>query len=212
MAWGHEGREPGRRAPATPTPQRAEVNRWDPLPLGGARRRELAGQATRAALLPPHARHAVSVGAGVEAFGVTRRSGAQARSGVAETGASDDGEVRCPRPREAAPVPDQRGGRPAWPVAMAPGAAGRAPDPPGSWRAGLRRPGVCRATGPMRGTTMRTGRAAPARTGTSPCPLGVSRAWSLPARSSRARPAPWPQSPGFGWSPWAPRRWESAPP
>jgi Domain of unknown function (DUF4277) len=81
------------------------------LPLLGARLRELALPETLDALVPPHARHAGTVGACVAAVVWMRLTGEQAVSRVADTLAGDDREGICHRPLAAAPVHDHRVGR-----------------------------------------------------------------------------------------------------
>jgi hypothetical protein len=66
-----------------------------------------------AALMPPHQRHAGTVGACGEAVVLTLRTGEPAVSRGAERWAGDDVAVRCQRPVDAAQVPDHRWGR-AW--------------------------------------------------------------------------------------------------
>jgi hypothetical protein len=100
-----------RRSPAPPAPAGSDGNRLAHLPLVGARRRELTVQDPLAALIPPHERHAVTVGACRAALVLTSLPGAQAVSRGADTGAGDDRELMCPRPLEAAPCHAHRGGR-----------------------------------------------------------------------------------------------------
>jgi transposase len=97
--------------PATPTPEVVDVKRLDHLPLVGAMRRDLAITDTLEALIPPHERHAVTVGECIEALVRTILTGEQALSRVAEPLAGDDLEVICPRPMEAGPFHDNRLGR-----------------------------------------------------------------------------------------------------
>jgi hypothetical protein len=99
------------RSPATPTPEFIDVKRLDHLPLVGAMLRELAVQDTREALIPPHERHAVTVGECVEALVLTILPGEHAVSRVADTLASYDLAVIFQRPLEAAPFHDNRLGR-----------------------------------------------------------------------------------------------------
>jgi Domain of unknown function (DUF4277) len=54
------------RPPTFPTPEGIDVKRLDHLPLVGAMLRELAVKETLDALIPPHERHAVTVGECVE--------------------------------------------------------------------------------------------------------------------------------------------------
>jgi Domain of unknown function (DUF4277) len=83
----------------------------DHLPLVGAMLREVAVQERLDASIPPHQRHAVTVGECVEALVLTMLTGAQALSRVAETLAGDDLAVICQRPMDAAHVHDNRLGR-----------------------------------------------------------------------------------------------------
>ena len=99
------------RAPATPTPESADVKRLDHLPLVGAMLRELAVHETLDALMPPHERNAVTVGECVEALVLTILTGEHALSRVAETLASYDLEVIFQRPIDAAHFHDNRLGR-----------------------------------------------------------------------------------------------------
>jgi hypothetical protein len=73
METGHEGQEEPRQPPPV-----VDVKRVDHRPLGGARLRELAVQETLEALIPPHERHAVTVGECVEALGLTILTGEHA--------------------------------------------------------------------------------------------------------------------------------------
>jgi transposase len=83
-------------------------------------RRELAVHETLDALMPPHERHAVTVGECVEAFVLTLLPGEHALSRVAETLASYALEVIFQRPIDAAHVHDHRLGR-AWDALWATG-------------------------------------------------------------------------------------------
>ena len=94
-----------------PTPVVVDVTRLAPLPRVGAMRRELAVKDTRDALIPPHERHAVTVGECLEALGLPLLTGEHARSRVAQTVAGADLAGIVPRPMEAAPGPDTRVGR-----------------------------------------------------------------------------------------------------
>jgi transposase len=73
--------------------------------------RELAVKDTRDALMPPHERHAVTVGECVEALVLTILTGEHALSRVADTLASDDLEVIFQRMLDAAHFHDNRLGR-----------------------------------------------------------------------------------------------------
>jgi hypothetical protein len=64
---GDDGQEQRMPPPTLPTPEVVEVKRVDHLPRVGAMLRALDVQETRAALLPPHARPEVTVGACVAA-------------------------------------------------------------------------------------------------------------------------------------------------
>jgi len=77
----------------------------------GALVRALAVKDAWEALIPPHERHEVTVGAGIAALVLTLRTGEQAWSRVADTVAGYDLEVMCQRPMAAAHVHDHRGGR-----------------------------------------------------------------------------------------------------
>jgi Domain of unknown function (DUF4277) len=94
-----------------PTPAVMDVTRVEHLPLVGAMLRELAITDTLDALIPPHERHAVTVGECVEALVLTILTGEQALSRVAETLAGYDLEVIFQRPMAAAHVHDHRLGR-----------------------------------------------------------------------------------------------------
>src|SRR5262249_347383 len=94
-----------------PTPGVVDVTRLAPLPRVGAMRRELAVKDTRDALIPPHERHAVTVGECLEALDLPLLTGEHARSRVAQTVAGADLAGIVPRPMEAAPGPDTRVGR-----------------------------------------------------------------------------------------------------
>jgi len=71
----YDGEEERMKAPVTSTPEIMDVTRVDHLPLVGAMRRELAVKDTLEALIAPHARHAVTVGEGIEALVLTILTG-----------------------------------------------------------------------------------------------------------------------------------------
>ena len=100
-----------RPSPAPPTPAGVDVTRVAHRPRVGTRRRELTVTGTRDARLPPHERHAVTVGEGVEALVFTLLPGEQAWSRVAETLSGDDVAGIVQRPMDAAPFHDHRWGR-----------------------------------------------------------------------------------------------------
>jgi hypothetical protein len=93
------------------TPEVVDVTRVDHLPLVGAMLRELAVKERLDAFIPPHERHAVTVGECVEALGLTILPGEHALSRVAETLAGYDLEVIFQRPMDAAHFHDNRLGR-----------------------------------------------------------------------------------------------------
>jgi Domain of unknown function (DUF4277) len=98
--------------PLTPLPPEVvDGNRLDHLPLVGAMLRELAVKETLEALIPPHERHAVTVGECVEALVRTLLTGEHALSRVAETLAGYDWKVLFQRPMGAAHFHDKRLGR-----------------------------------------------------------------------------------------------------
>jgi hypothetical protein len=99
------------QSPATPNPPVVDVKRLDHLPLVGTIRRELTVKDTREALIPPHERHAVTVGECVEVLVFTILTGEHALSRVAETWSGDAMEVIFQRPLDAAHVHDHRVGR-----------------------------------------------------------------------------------------------------
>jgi transposase len=99
------------KAPVTSTPEIVDVKRLDHLPLVGAMRRELAVKDTLDALIPPHERHAVTVGECIEARVLTIRTGEHALSRVADTLAGDDLAVIFQHPLEASHFHDNRLGR-----------------------------------------------------------------------------------------------------
>jgi Domain of unknown function (DUF4277) len=99
------------RSPAISDPAVVDGTRLDHLPLVGAMLRELAVKETLDALIPPHERHAVTVGECIEALVLVMLTGAHALSRVAETWAGDDLGVSCQRPMAAAPCHDNRSGR-----------------------------------------------------------------------------------------------------
>lgn len=99
------------RSRVIPNPEIVEVKRLDHLPLVGAMLRELAVKDTLDALIPPHERHAVTVGECVEALVLTILTGEHALSRVADTLASDDLEVIFQRMLDAAHFHDNRLGR-----------------------------------------------------------------------------------------------------
>ena len=99
------------KAPVTSTPEIVDVQRLDHLALVGAMRRELAVKDTLDALIPPHERHAVTVGECIAALVRTIRTGEHAVSGGADTLAGDDLEVIFQPPLEASPFHDHRWGR-----------------------------------------------------------------------------------------------------
>jgi transposase len=99
------------RPPTFPTPEVVEVKRVDHLPLVGAMLRELAVKETLDALIPPHKRHAVTVGECVEALVLMMLTGEHALSRVAETLAGDDMAVIFQGPMDATHVQDHRVGR-----------------------------------------------------------------------------------------------------
>jgi hypothetical protein len=66
------------KAPVTSTPEIVDVKRLDHLPLVGAMLRELAVKDTLDALIPPHERHAVTVGECIEALVLTILTGEHA--------------------------------------------------------------------------------------------------------------------------------------
>ena len=94
-----------------PTPEMVEVKRGEHLPVVGAMLRELAGQETLEAFIPPHQRHAVTVGEGMAALVLTLLTGEPARSRVAETLAGYEVEGIFQRPVHALPCHDNRLGR-----------------------------------------------------------------------------------------------------
>jgi hypothetical protein len=98
-------------APPPPTAEIGAVKRVDHRPLVGAMRRELAVQEPLEALIPPQARHDVTVGACVDALVLMMLTGEPAFSRVAATLAGYDLEVLFPRPVDAARFHDQRVGR-----------------------------------------------------------------------------------------------------
>jgi Domain of unknown function (DUF4277) len=73
------------RSPAISDPAVVDGTRLDHLPLVGAMLRELAVKETLDALIPPHERHAVTVGECIEALVLVMLTGAHALSRVAET-------------------------------------------------------------------------------------------------------------------------------
>jgi hypothetical protein len=73
------------RSPTLLTPEVVDVNRLDHLPLVGAMLRELAVKDTLDALMPPHERHAVTIGECIEALVLTILTGEHALSRVADT-------------------------------------------------------------------------------------------------------------------------------
>lgn len=99
------------KAPAPRTPEIVAVKRLDHLPLVGALLRELAVKDTLDALIPPHERHAVTVGECLEALVLTILTGEQALSRVADTLAGDELAVMFQRPMEAGHFHDNRLGR-----------------------------------------------------------------------------------------------------
>ncbi len=99
------------KALAPPTPEIVDVKRLDHLPLVGAMRRELAVKDTLDALIPPHERHAVTVGECIEALVLTILTGEHALSRVADTLAGYDLEVIFQRPIDTAHFHDNRLGR-----------------------------------------------------------------------------------------------------
>src|SRR5215510_2040711 len=111
MDSGRDGQEESMRSPATPTPELINVKRLDHLPVVGAMLRELAVKDTLDALIPPHARHAVTVGECIEALVLTILTGEHALSRVAETLAGYDLEVIFQHPVNALHFHDNRLGR-----------------------------------------------------------------------------------------------------
>jgi hypothetical protein len=101
----------GMQRPVALAPQGLAGTRVDHLPRGGALLRELAGQDTLAALIPPQARPAVTVGACLAALVLTILTGEPALSRVAHTWAGSQLAVLCQRPRAAVPCHDKRVGR-----------------------------------------------------------------------------------------------------
>jgi uncharacterized protein DUF4277 len=99
------------KPPATSGPEVVDVKRLDHLPLVGAMLRELAVRDRLDALVPPHDRHAVTVGECVEALVLTMLTGEHALSRVADTLAGYDLAVIFPRPMAAAYFHDNRLGR-----------------------------------------------------------------------------------------------------
>jgi transposase len=99
------------RPPTTSPPEVVDVKRLDHLPLVGAMLRELAVEETLTALIPPHERHAVTVGECVKAVVLTILTGEHAWSRVAGALASDDLEVIFQHPLDAAQFHDNRWGR-----------------------------------------------------------------------------------------------------
>ena len=99
------------QSPTIPTPEVVDVKRLDHLPLVGAMLRELVVKETLEALIPPHERHAVTVGECVEALVLTILPGEHALSRVAQTLAGYDLEVIFQRSLDAAPFHDNRLGR-----------------------------------------------------------------------------------------------------
>ena len=89
------------KAPAPPTPEIVDVKRLNHLPLVGALWRELAVKDILDALIPPHARHEVTVGECIEARILTILTGEHALSPMADTLAGYDLEVIFQRPMEA---------------------------------------------------------------------------------------------------------------
>src|SRR6266511_1299064 len=110
-AWQDGTEEDRMKAPATSDPEVIDVKRLDHLPLVGAMLRELAVRDTLDALVPPHERHAVTVGECVEALVLTNLTGERALSRVADTLAGYDLEVIFQRPMAAAHFHDNRLGR-----------------------------------------------------------------------------------------------------
>jgi hypothetical protein len=92
-----------------PTAEIVEVKRLDHLPLVGAMLRELAVKDTLDALIPPHKRHAITVGECLEALVLTILTGEHALSRVAETLVDYDVEVIFHRPVDAPQFHDNRG-------------------------------------------------------------------------------------------------------
>ena len=99
------------QAPAPRTPALVAVKRLDHLPLVGALWREMAVKATLDTLIPPHERHAVTVGECIEALVLTILTGAQALSRVADPLAGYELAVLFQRPMAAGPFHDNRLGR-----------------------------------------------------------------------------------------------------
>jgi hypothetical protein len=106
---GHEGQEEKMQLSTQPTAEIVEVKRLDHLPLVGAMLRELAVKDTLDALIPPHKRHAVTVGECLEALVLTILSGEHALSRVAETLAGYDVEVIFHRLVDVLQFHDNRG-------------------------------------------------------------------------------------------------------
>src|SRR5215475_6327866 len=94
-----------------PTPEVVDVKRLDHLPLVGAMLRELDVKERLDALIPPHARNEVTVGACIEALVLVILTGEHALSRVAETLAGDAMAVIFQRPLGAAYFHDNRLGR-----------------------------------------------------------------------------------------------------
>jgi hypothetical protein len=107
----HDVMEEWMQSPATPNPAVVDVKRLDHLPLVGTVRRELRVKDPLDALIPPHARHEVTVGECVEAVVLTILTGEHALSRVAETLSGYDLEVIFQRPMDAAHFHDNRLGR-----------------------------------------------------------------------------------------------------
>jgi hypothetical protein len=94
-----------------PAPEVIAITRLDHRPLVGAMRRELVVKETLDALIPPHQRHAITVGECGEAMVLTLLPGEHALARVAETWAGYDLEVIFQRPMAAAHFHDNRLGR-----------------------------------------------------------------------------------------------------
>jgi transposase len=99
------------RPPAPPAPEVVDVKRLDHLPLVGAVLRELAVKDTLDALMPPHARNAVTTGECIEVLVLTILTGEHALSRVAHTVAGYDLEMIFQRRLDAAHFHDNRLGR-----------------------------------------------------------------------------------------------------
>ena len=78
IASEHEAQEQRRTAPVPSTPEMVDVKRLDHLPWVGAMLRELAVKDTLDARIPPHERHAVTVGECIEALVLTMLTGEHA--------------------------------------------------------------------------------------------------------------------------------------